>query len=274
VAGLRRRAIARRRPAQAGRPAEALTVIEACRGLVDGDATAEQRGHFWADYAYVLNAARRLRDTAFALQQAIDNAQALGDIAELATLTSNLATVKGNLGQVPDALALALRSLALQAQLGTTGGPEGAVVETYAGLYCGMVGRYEEALQRLDAALACFVRDRQAMWIAVASNHKAQLLIDLGQFARARQALEYERPSIDHVRARRATVAARVERALGTAAMRCSPRPSASSGRAPTRMCACTSSSTAPTAAIPPPACSAATRCCRWRSRSSSPASR
>ena len=201
--------------AQAGRPAEALAVIEACRSLVDGDATAEQRGRFWADYAYVLNAARRLRDTAFALQQAIDNAQALGDIAELATLTSNLATVKGNLGQVPDALALALRSLALQAQLGTTGGPEGAVVETYAGLYCGMVGRYEEALQRLDAALACFVRDRQAMWIAVASNHKAQLLIDLGQFARARQALEYERPSIDHVRARRAAVAARVERALG-----------------------------------------------------------
>jgi len=163
----------------------------------------------------VLNAARRLRDTGFALQQAIDNAQALGDIAELATLTSNLATVKGNLGQVPDALALALRSLALQAQLGTTGGPEGAVVETYAGLYCGMVGRYEEALQRLDAALACFVRDRQAIWIAVASNHKAQLLIDLGQFARARQALEYERPQIDHIRARRATIAARVERALG-----------------------------------------------------------
>ena len=76
------------------------------------------------------------------MQQAIDNAQALGDVAEQATLTSNLATVKGNLGQVPDALALAQRSLALQAQLGATGGPEGAVVETYAALYCGMVGRY------------------------------------------------------------------------------------------------------------------------------------
>jgi hypothetical protein len=78
-----------------------------------------------------------------------------------------------------------------------------------------MVGRYDEALQRLDAALACFTRDRQPLWVAVASNHKAQLLIDLGQFARARQALDYERPPIDHVRARRATVAARVERALG-----------------------------------------------------------
>mgnify|MGYP006199882253 CR=1 FL=1 len=48
-------------------------------------------------------------------------AQAAGDLAELATLNSNLATVKGNLGQVPDALALAERSLALQAQLGTQG---------------------------------------------------------------------------------------------------------------------------------------------------------
>ena len=201
--------------AQAGRAVEALAVIEAYRPLVESDAGGEQRGRFWADYAYVLNTARRLRETAFALQQAIDNAQALGDIAELATLTSNLATVKGNLGQVPDALALALRSLALQAQLGTTGGPEGAVVETYAALYCGMVGRYDEALRRLDDALACFVRDRQPVWIAVASNHKAQLLIDLGQFARARQTLDYERPPIDHVRARRATIAARVERALG-----------------------------------------------------------
>jgi len=201
--------------AQAGRAAEALAVIEAYRPLVERDATPEHRGRFWADYAYVLNAGRRLRDTAFALQQAIDNAQALGDIAELATLTSNLATVRGNLGQVPDALALALRSLALQAQLGATDGPEGAVVQTYAALYCGMVGRYDEALQRLDAALSSFARDRQAVWIAVASNDKAQLLVDLGQLSRARQALAYERPAIDHILARQATIGARIERALG-----------------------------------------------------------
>jgi tetratricopeptide (TPR) repeat protein len=201
--------------AQAGRSAQALAIIEPYRALVEGEATPEQRGRFWADYAYVLNGARRLRDTAFALQQAIDNAQAMGDIAELATLTSNLATVRGNLGQVPDALALAQRSLALQAQLGATDGPEGAVVETYAGLYCGMVGRYAEALQRLDTALACFARDRQVVWIAVASNHKAQFLIDLGQFARAQQALAYAPPPIDHVRARGAAIASRLERALG-----------------------------------------------------------
>jgi len=202
--------------AQAGRAAEALAVIEPCRRLIEGGASAEHSGGFWADYAYVLNAARRLRDTAFALQQATVHAQARGDIAELATLTSNLATVEANLGRVPQALALAERSLALQAQLGGTHGPEGAVVETYVGLYLGMVGRYAEALQRLDAAIDCFERDGQVLWIAVASHHKAQLLIDLGQFARAQQALGYEQPAtIDHVRARGATIAARIERALG-----------------------------------------------------------
>lgn len=201
--------------AQAGRSAQALAIIEPYRALVEDGATPEQRGRFWADYAYVLNGARRLRDTAFALQQALDNAQALGDLAELATLTSNLATVRGNLGQVDEALALARRSQALQAQLGATDGPEGAVVETYAALYCAMTGQYGEALERLDSAIACFLRDKQLLWVAVASNHKAQFLIDLGQFARARQALAYEPPPIGHVRARGATIASRLARALG-----------------------------------------------------------
>jgi DNA-binding SARP family transcriptional activator len=201
--------------ALAGRSAEALAVIEPWREPVQAAADPEHGGRFWADYAYVLNAARRLRDTAQALQQAIEHAQTRGDIAELATLTSNLATVRGNLGQVPAALALAQRSLALQAQLGATDGPEGAAVQTYVGLYCGMAGRYAEALQHLDAAIACFTRDRQLLWTAVAANHKAQLLIDLGQFARAQQALGYEPPPIDHVRARGATIAARLARASG-----------------------------------------------------------
>ncbi|MFI4931329.1 MAG: hypothetical protein ACHP83_13890 [Burkholderiales bacterium] len=53
------------------------------------------------------------------------------------------------------------------------------------------------------------------LWTAVAANHKAQFLIDLGQFARARQALEYERPPVRSVQARGANVAARIDRALG-----------------------------------------------------------
>ncbi|MBE7420575.1 MAG: AAA family ATPase [Ideonella sp.] len=201
--------------AQAARPAEALAVIEPYRERVERDGNDEQRGRFWADYAYVLNAMRRLRDTAFALQRAGEQARKLGDLAELATLTSNLATVKGNLGDPHEALALARQALALQAQLGATAGPEGAIVETYVGLYCGQLGQYREALQRLDAALACFTRDRQALWIALASNHKAQFLLELGQLSRARQTLSFERPQVDTTWARRCQMAARIDRMLG-----------------------------------------------------------
>lgn len=201
--------------AQAGRAVEALAVIEPHRAQVERDATPRQRGRFWADYAYALNGVRRLRDTAHALQQAIANAQALGDLAELATLTSNLATVEGNLGHVDEALVLAQRALALQTELGAVDGPEGGVVHAYLGLYCSASGRYREALEHLDAALAVFERDRQTVWTAVAANHKAQVLIDLGQFARARQALEYEPAPVKSVQARTATMAARVDRAMG-----------------------------------------------------------
>ena len=201
--------------AQGGRASEGLAVIEPCRELVERDGSAEHKGRFWADYAYVLNAARRLRDTAAALARAIDNARSLGDLAELATLTSNLATVQGNLGHVGQALGLAQQALALQVELGTTGGPTGGVVETYVGLYCGMVGRYAEALEHLDGALARFGRDGPTLWLSVAGNHSAQILIDLGQFARARQSLAGTAPEVAAVRARGAMLAARIDRALG-----------------------------------------------------------
>ena len=201
--------------AQSGRAVEGLAIIEPCRALVERDGSLEQRGRFWADYAYVLNTARRLRDTDFALQQAMHIAQALGDLSELASLTSNLATVRGNLGKVQEALELAQRALALQTQLGATDGPTGGVVETYVGLYCGMVGRYREALEWLDSALGRFQRDKQLLWTAVAANHKAQFLLQLGQHARARHTLQVEPAPVDSVRARGATVAARIERALG-----------------------------------------------------------
>ena len=201
--------------AQSGRSAEGLAIIEPYRALIEREGSPEQRGGFWADYAYVLNTLRRLRDTAFALQQSIAIAQSLGDLAELAMQTANLATVKGNLGHLDEALLLAQRALALKTELGDIDGPEAFVIRAYAGLYCGMVGRYREALEHLDAALVGLKRDRQATMIGVASNHKAQFLCELGQFARARQTLEYDVPPVEAVRARGAHIAARIDRALG-----------------------------------------------------------
>ena len=200
--------------AQSGRATEGLAIIEPYRVLIEREGNTEQRGGFWADYAYVLNTLRRLRETAFALEQSLACAQSLGDLAELAMQTSNLATVKGNLGQVEEALVLAQRALALKTELGDTDGPEGAVIRAYAGLYCGMAGRYREALEHLDIGIDCLARDRQLSLLGAASNHKAQLLIDVGQYARARQALDYADPPVEAVRARRAHLSARIDRAL------------------------------------------------------------
>ena len=165
---------------------------------------------------------------------------------------------------MPEALALACARSRCRRSSATTGGPEGAVVETYAGLYCGMVGRYDEALQRSTRRSPASPRDRQAVWIAVASNHKAQLLIDLGQFARARQALDYERAA-DRPRAgapRRRRGAHRA-RARPRRARRCSTRRCALLGPAPTRTSACTCCSTRRRQRPGAGARSAATRCCR-----------
>ena len=200
--------------AQSGRATEGLAIIEPYRALIEREGTAEQRGGFWADLSYVLNTLRRLRETAHALEQSIAIAQAQGDLAELAMQTSNLATVKGNLGQLDEALILAQRALALKTELGEIDGPEGGMIRAYAGLYCGMVGRYREALEHLEIGIDCLARDRQLSLLGVASNHKAQFLIDVGQFARARQALDYADPPVEAVRARRAHLLARIDGAL------------------------------------------------------------
>ncbi|MEP6609915.1 MAG: BTAD domain-containing putative transcriptional regulator [Burkholderiaceae bacterium] len=204
--------------AQAGRTGEALAVIEPFETLVESDGTDEQREHFWSDYAYVLNSARKLGRTAAALARAIDNARVIGDLAELATMTSNLATVQGNLGNVGQALEHALRARSLQSEIGDTGSPARGVIEQHCALYSAAVGRYGEALEAFDTALECFIRDGQTLWIAVANNNKAMMLIDLAQYGRARKALDYVEPSVGYVRARRAMLAARIARLLGGSA--------------------------------------------------------
>ena len=84
------------------------------------------------------------------------------------------------------------------------------------GLYGVALGHYGSALQAFERALDCFRRDGQTLWVAVCSNNLAMTLIDLGQFARARKALVYETPTVAHVVARGALLAARLARLLGS----------------------------------------------------------
>jgi hypothetical protein len=109
----------------------------------------------------------------------------------------------------------ALRARALQVELGSTGGPTGGVIEVHVGLYGSGRGQYATALQAYDKALDLFRRDGQALWVAACSNNLAAMLIDLGQFARARRVLDYPLPSVHHVAARGAILSARIDRMLG-----------------------------------------------------------
>jgi tetratricopeptide (TPR) repeat protein len=131
-------------------------------------------------------------------------------------LTTNLATVYGNLGQIKEAYEHALRARTLQVELGRTGGPIGGVIEAHVGLYASGCGLYSISLEAFDNALGVYRRDGQTLWIAVCSNNLAITLIDLGQYARARKVLEYRAPSVNHISARGACLAARITRLLGS----------------------------------------------------------
>ena len=199
--------------AQAGRAADALAAIEPFRDLVVAHGDAEQRHHFWADYAYALKAAQRAHDTAHALQQAMASAEEAGDHAELATLTSNLALVEGNLGRVEQALDCSRRARALNDPLGVAFGPPSGAIELYVSMHEGALGRYTEALAGFERARACFAGNPGSVWIGLTANHLAHVLIHLGQFARAGQALQWTGTSSPATQARRALLQWRIDRA-------------------------------------------------------------
>jgi DNA-binding SARP family transcriptional activator len=201
---------------QQGRTDEAEALLTPFEPMVEAEGSIEQRDHYWSDLAYVLNSARRLRRTAAALARAIDYAREQGDLAELAMLTTNLATVYGNLGQISEAYEHALRARALQVELGRTGGPIGGVIEAHVGLYASGRGLYGISLEAFENALEIYRRDGQTLWIAVCSNNLAATLIDLGQYARARKVLDYKTPSVNHTSARGACLAGRIARLLGS----------------------------------------------------------
>lgn len=203
---------------QQGSTDEAEALLTSFEVMIESEGSVEQRDHYWSDLAYVLNSARRLRRTAAALARAIACAREQGDVAELAMLTTNLATVYGNLGQIDLAYEHALQARALQIELGRTAGPIRGVIEAHVGLYASGRGFYSISLEAFDNALETFRRDGQTLWIAVCSNNLATILIDLGQYARARKVLGYKTPSVNHTTARGACLAGRIARLLGSPA--------------------------------------------------------
>jgi tetratricopeptide (TPR) repeat protein len=149
------------------------------------------------------------------LREAIACAQEVGDYAELATLNSNLSLIEGNLGHVEQALDHARSARALGDPLGDALGPASGAVEMYVASHEAALGRYREALGSFARADACFEGDMGTIWVGLASNYKANLLIHLGQYARARQTLEHQALMIPVSEARRECLLTRIDQALG-----------------------------------------------------------
>ncbi len=207
--------------AQGQRADEAVTLLEPYRaGLPEEPANDETYG-FWSDFAYVLHTARRLSRSVEALERAIAGSEARGDLTETYSTLSNLAGVMGNLGRLDDALRGAERAQRLGERLGDVGGVPAGSVQIHLGLLHAASGHLAQALGHFDTAQELFARTGQGTWVTIACNHRANLLLTLGQVARARQALPADDEGVHRpTRSRRFIVAARIE-----AALRGDPRP-------------------------------------------------
>ena len=107
-----------------------------------------------------------------------------GDHAELATLTSNLALVEGNLGRVEQALGHARRARSLNDPLGIAAGPPAGAIELYVSVHEGALGHYAESLAGFERARACFAGNPGTVWGGLTANHLAHVLTHLASSAR------------------------------------------------------------------------------------------
>lgn len=201
--------------AQAGRADEAIALLEPYREGLPEDPGHDESYGFWSDFSYVLHTARRLSRSVEALERAIAGSQARGDLAETFSTLSNLAGVKGNLGRLDEALVDAERARRLGERLGEVGGVPAGSVEIHLGLLHAAGGHLGQALHHFDAALPMFAEAGHGTWAAITRNHRANLLLQLGQIARAQQALPPDDEGIHlPTRARRLVIASRIASAL------------------------------------------------------------
>jgi tetratricopeptide (TPR) repeat protein len=88
-------------------------------------------------------------------------------------------------------------------------------VAVHLGLLNAAGGRLGGALRHFDAAIALFERAGHGVWLTIARNHQANLLLQIGQVARAQQALPPDDAALHRpTRSRRFVIAARIARVM------------------------------------------------------------
>lgn len=206
--------------AQAQRAAEAVALLEPYAAGLPDDPASDATFRYWSDFAYVLQAANQRSRCAQALERAIAGCERRGDFAEMLTNLNNLAALKNSLGRIKEATADGERALALSERIGEVHGIPAGALQIHFGLVRAAAGRLGTAWRHFDTARALFAGAGQPTWELLARNHEANLLLQLGQTARALQALPADEMAAQlSVRARRCIVAVRLEAALGHSAL-------------------------------------------------------
>ncbi|WP_395700551.1 ATP-binding protein [Aquabacterium sp.] len=173
--------------AMAGRFDEALPRLRAAEPWVEAHADSDAASEFQGNLATVLDNLGRPAEAEPYHRRVIRSTAAQGDHAFLATARANLAVSRLNAGDV----AGAAKQLALAQQLVTSFELKGASAGFIAALQAQCArsfGRYAAALQWCDEAEA-LLQPASPGWLPVVHMHRAQALLELGQTARAQQAL-------------------------------------------------------------------------------------
>lgn len=207
--------------AQLRRAAEGLPLLETFMSIVNVEGTPAQRLNYWSDLAYVSNLADRRRNSVQAWKAAIEQAQALGDLHQVITGTTNLTGVTGQLGLPLQAHAYAERAYRLRSEADETDDVVSGACEMNLAMWDAVIGRFDRALTLYESAGAKFSRSGASVWLTACESNHAFALLMLGQHARAMQTLQRPMPAATplHFQARRLILGGRLARALDGSAL-------------------------------------------------------
>ena len=202
--------------AMIGRFDEALAHLHAAQPWIEQHANPVDRGDFIGNLAVVLDNAGRADDALPQHRRAIADAQRRAEHSQHATVLANLAVNRLTAGD----LAGAREPLALAQHLVTSyelQGSSAAHIGLLQAQCARAAGEFTRALALFDHALQLVVA-RNPVMVPLVRVHAAQCWLDLGQHARAQQALAEVAAAPElppRIRARMALMQARLAHALG-----------------------------------------------------------
>ena len=173
--------------AMAGRFDEALPYLRAAEPWVEAHAESDHSTEFHGNLAAVLDNLGWPAEAQPHHQRVVATTRALGDHSFLATALANLAVSRLNAGDVAGASGHLGQAQQLVSSFDLRGASTGFIAALQAQA-ARALGDYSAALHWCDQAEP-LLASANPVWLPVVHMHRAQTLLDLGQPARAQQAL-------------------------------------------------------------------------------------